>query len=116
MKFGLSDLSKITKISQLEETPFFFSVAVQDKVYMFGAATEENRSTWTKAIRFLAVSKFARQFLLHSCLIFYMQKNRERKADAWIATGFFQEGGSGGGVESRNRFGNVATEMPVSYI
>lgn len=56
MKFGLSDLSKITKISQLEETPFFFSVAVQDKVYMFGAATEDNRSTWTKAIRFLAVS------------------------------------------------------------
>ncbi len=58
VKFSLADLSKVMKSSKLSETPFFFSVTIQDKVYMLAAASEELRSSWIKSIRGLSVCTF----------------------------------------------------------
>jgi hypothetical protein len=44
------------KTSKLSETPYFFSVTVQDKTYMFAASQEDARSAWLKYIRNLAVN------------------------------------------------------------
>lgn len=55
VKFGLADLSRIVKSSQLEETPNFFSVTVQERVFMFGASSEQDRSNWVKIFKSLAV-------------------------------------------------------------
>lgn len=60
MKFGLSDLSRILKSSHLEETPNFFSVTVQDNLYMFGASSEAERSSWVKFFRALSVRSNSR--------------------------------------------------------
>jgi hypothetical protein len=56
VKFGLSELSRITKTSNLEETPHFFSITVTNKTYMMGTSTEEDRNRWLKAIKALIVS------------------------------------------------------------
>jgi hypothetical protein len=45
------------KTSKLSETPYFFSVTVQDKTYMFAAYQEDARSAWLKYIRNLAVNE-----------------------------------------------------------
>ena len=56
MKFGLAELTKIMKNSTFSETPFYFSVTVQDTVYMLASATERDRSRWLIFIKNLAVS------------------------------------------------------------
>jgi hypothetical protein len=44
------------KISKLEETPYFFSVTVHEKVYMLASRTEQERSAWLRFIKDLVVS------------------------------------------------------------
>jgi hypothetical protein len=56
VKFGLAELTKIMKNSTFSETPFYFSVTVQDSVYMLASATERDRSRWIIFIKNLAVS------------------------------------------------------------
>ena len=59
VKFGLAELSKLMKNSNFSETPFHFSVTIQDKVYMLASATERDRSRWLIFIKNLAVSYVA---------------------------------------------------------
>lgn len=74
VKFSLADLSKVMKASKLSETPFFFSVTVQDKVYMLAAGSEELRSSWIKSIRGLSVRIFILllnlKYLVYAALLF----------------------------------------------
>lgn len=95
MKFGLPDLLKITKSSQLAETPHFFSVTVQEQTFMLAAANEEDRNGWVRIIKALV-------------------RKKERTADAWIATGFLNESA---GKEAPNRFGSAtAGGLPVRLL
>lgn len=71
VKFGLAELAKMKKYSNFTETPQYFSVTVVDTVHMFGASDENERAKWIKVIRTLA-------------------RPKERRADAWIKTGFLE--------------------------
>jgi hypothetical protein len=44
------------KLSKFSEAPFFFSVTIEGRIYMFASALEEERVGWIRYIRNILVS------------------------------------------------------------